>query len=292
MNMVPHPPRLREIINRNTLTPLANAYDALSAKLVERAGFEAVHVGGYNVAASLLGLPDVGYMTMSEMVMALRHIVDSVDIPVVADGDDGYGNHLNTGRLIRELERSRVAGVHIEDQVFPKRCGHMEGKRLIPSAAMVNKIKAALDARVDESFVLVARTDAIAVEGFAAALDRAGSYVEAGADVIFVEAPTTLEQCRVIPRSVSAPTLFNWAYGGKSPELSLDEITDCGFRLAIFPDTLFAVASALEDFYGSLKRTGTIAEYAQRSGMMNFGAFNALIGLDKVAALDRRFGDG
>lgn len=288
--MSAHSTKLREIISRNTLTPIANAYDALSAKLVERSGFEAIHVGGYNISASLLGLPDVGLMTMSEMVSTMRHIVDTVDIPVIADGDDGYGNHLNVGRLIRELERSRVAGVHIEDQVFPKRCGHMEGKRLIPTAAMVNKIKAAVDARTDEDFVLIARTDAIAVEGFDGALERANAYVDAGADVIFVEAPTTLEQCRAIPGNVNAPTLFNWAYGGKSPELSFDQIAQCGYRLAIFPDTLFAVASALEDFYGSLKRTGTIAEYAQRSGMMNFNAFNALIGLDEVAALDRRFG--
>jgi 2-methylisocitrate lyase-like PEP mutase family enzyme len=280
----------REIINRNALTPVANAYDALSAKLVERAGFEAIHVGGYNISASLLGLPDVGLMTMSEMLGTVRHIVDTVGIPVIADGDDGYGNHLNIARLIRELERSQVAAVHIEDQVFPKRCGHMEGKRLISTAAMANKIKAAVDARADESFTLIARTDAIAVEGFAAALDRAGSYVEAGADVIFIEAPTTREQCREIPRGVDAPTLFNWAYGGKSPELGFDEIAACGFRLTIFPDTLFAVASALTDFYGSLKRTGTIAEYAQRSSMMNFNAFNTLIGLDEVAALDRRFG--
>ncbi len=283
--------RLRQIIRGDNLTPLANAYDALSAKLVERAGFSALHVGGYNISASLLGLPDVGYMTMTEMLGVVRRIAETVDIPVVADGDDGYGNHLNVGRLIRELEAAGVAGVHIEDQVFPKRCGHMEGKRLVPTAAMVSKIKAAVDARTNPNVVLIARTDAIAVTGFSSALDRAAAYVEAGADVIFVEAPTTEDEVAAIPRSINAPTLFNWAYGGKSPMLSFERIAEHGYRLVIFPDTLFAVATALSELYASLKSTGTIAAYAERTKMMDFDAFNQLLDLDRVAVLDRRFGD-
>ena len=248
-------------------------------------------MGGYNISASLLGLPDVGYMTMTEMLGVVRRIAETVDIPVVADGDDGYGNHLNVGRLIRELEAAGVAGVHIEDQVFPKRCGHMEGKRLVLTAAMVSKIKAAVDARTDPNVVLIARTDAIAVTGFSSALDRAAAYVEAGADVIFVEAPTTEDEVAAIPRSINAPTLFNWAYGGKSPMLSFERIAEHGYRLVIFPDTLFAVATALSELYASLKSTGTIAAYAERTKMMDFDAFNQLLDLDRVAVLDRRFGD-
>ena len=191
--------KLRGLIAGDELVPIVGAYDALSARLVERAGFEVMHVGGYNLSASHLGLPDVGYLTLSETVDLAGRIAANTNLPVIADGDDGYGNHLNVGRLISELERAGLAGVHIEDQVFPKRCGHMAGKRLVPAETFVQKIKAAVDARRDGDFVIIARTDAIAVEGFEQAIERANLYGDAGADVVFVEAPETEAQAAAVP---------------------------------------------------------------------------------------------
>ena len=196
--------KLRALIAGDGLVPIVGAYDALSARLVERACFEVMHVGGYNLSAAHLGLPDVGYLTLSETVDLAGRIAANTALPVIADGDDGYGNHLNTGRLIFELERAGLAGVHIEDQLFPKRCGHMAGKRLVAPAAFEQKINAAVDARRDDDFTIIARTDAIAVEGFEQAIERANLYAEAGADVVFVEAPESEDQVSVVKKFETA----------------------------------------------------------------------------------------
>jgi 2-methylisocitrate lyase-like PEP mutase family enzyme len=271
------------------IIPLAGTYDAFSAKLAQRAGLPVAYVSGYCVSASLLGMPDVGYLTLPEILGVARSITAQVDIPVICDGDDGYGNHLNAGRLIRELERAGVAGVQMEDQVSPKRCGHMKGKRVVPMRDMVAKIRAAVDTRHDEDFVVIARTDAIAVENFEAAMERAHAYAEAGADVIFLEAPETLEQAHAIPAAFDQPTVFNWAWGGRSPLPTTAEVEAMGYKFLLCPDTIFAVTRTLLDVYGEVARTGTYAGVTDR--MSSFDEFNDIIGLTEVAELDRKYGD-
>ncbi|MBT3627596.1 MAG: oxaloacetate decarboxylase [Rhodospirillaceae bacterium] len=281
--------KLRGLIERDGLVPIVGAYDALSARLVERAGFKVMHVGGYNLSASHLGLPDVGYLTLSETVDLAGRIAANTSLPVIADGDDGYGNHLNIGRLIRELERAGLAGVHIEDQVFPKRCGHMAGKRLVAADAFVQKIKAAVDARHDSDFTIIARTDAIAVEGFEQAIERANLYAEAGADVVFVEAPEDEDQAAAVPGAVTRPALYNWCYGGKSPLLPAERVANMGYKFILFTDALYAVSKCLIELYDEIKKNGTYLGYAER--MLPFDAFNELLDLDKVAALDDKYRD-
>jgi len=280
--------KLRGLIARDELVPIVGAYDALSARLVERAGFEIMHVGGYNLSASHLGLPDVGYLTLSETVDLAGRIAANTNLPVIADGDDGYGNHLNIGRLISELERAGLAGVHIEDQVFPKRCGHMAGKRLVAAEGFEQKIKAAVDARRDGDFVIIARTDAIAVEGFEQAIERANRYTEAGADVVFVEAPENEEQAAQVPGAVARPALYNWCYGGKSPLLPAERVAEMGYKFILFTDALYAVSKTLIELYDEIKRTGTYLGYSER--MLPFDEFNELLDLNKVAALDEKYG--
>jgi len=265
------------------------AYDALTARLIERAGFECVYVGGYALSATQLGLPDVGLLTMTEMLQSVRRICAAIDLPVIADGDTGYGNHVNTDRLIRELERAGAAGVHLEDQAFPKRCGHMEGKRLDSIQAMADKIAAAADARSDSDFLIVARTDAIAVEGFEAALERAERFRQAGADVLFVEAPISNEQIAEIPRRLRAPAWFNASWDGKSPLPALSDLGSMGYRLVVYPDTVFAATRAVTRLLASIRDSGT---YGDAGALTGFAEFNELAGLPRVAELDRRFGHG
>lgn len=280
--------RLRRLVTAERATLAVGAYDTLSARLVERAGFPVVYVGGYGLSAAHLGLPDVGFLTMTEMLDAVRKICGAVDVPVVADGDTGYGNHLNTDRLIRELERAGAAGVHIEDQAFPKRCGHMEGKRLAPRQAMIDKIRAATDARRDPAFVIIARTDAIAVRGFDDAIDRGRAYLEAGADIIFVEAPENHFQITEVPKRIPGPTLFNASWDGKSPLPPLSELEALGYRLVIFPDTIFAATRGVMRMLDDLKTNGQYTRAAAE--LTGFGEFNELVGLGRVEALDSRYG--
>jgi 2-methylisocitrate lyase-like PEP mutase family enzyme len=278
---------LRALMAEGGLIPLAGVFDALSAVLLQQAGLPVAYVSGYCMAAARLGLPDVGYLTLTEVVETAARIADRVDIPVICDGDDGYGNHLNIGRLIRALERAGIAGVQLEDQVSPKRCGHMAGKRVVPQAQMVAKIQAAVDTRRDADFIIIARTDALAVTGYGDALDRAHAYAEAGADVIFVEALATPEQMAEVPRIIARPTVFNWALGGKSPTPPAADIAAMGYRFIQNPDTVFAVTKILSELYAEVKRAGTYAAMADR--MTVFDEFNRIIGLDQVAALDAKY---
>jgi len=286
MSRIPHTTTLRRLIEQPRAIPVVGAYDALTARLVERAGFEAVYVGGYALSATQLGLPDVGLLTMTEMLDSVRRICAAIDVPVIADGDTGYGNHVNTDRLIRELERAGAAAVHLEDQAFPKRCGHMDGKRLDSTQAMVDKIAAAADARHDPDFIIVARTDALAVDGFDAAIERAARFREAGADVLFVEAPTTVEQIAAIPKLLPGPNWFNASWDGKSPLPSLQSLDAHGYRLVIYPDTVFAAVKAVSRLLETIRDTGG---YGNADLLTGFQEFNALAGLDRVAALDRRY---
>lgn len=238
--------RLRELINRPEILSAPGAYDAFSAKMVEKVGFEAVYMSGFGVAASVLGMPDIGFVTMTEMVNSAKHMADAVNIPVIADADTGYGNHLNVLRTIEEYERAGVAAVQIEDQVMPKRCGHMEGHKLISAEEMAAKIRAAVRARKDPDLVLIARTDAISAEGFDEAIKRGNLYREAGADLLFIEAPTQVEQLARIPKLINGPTLVNLA--PKTPYLHVSEYEKMGFALAIYPPV------SITCIYPTLKR--------------------------------------
>lgn len=267
---------------------IVGVYDALSAKIADTFGFDWLHVGGYNISASRLGVPDVGLLTLAENLEATRRIVDATSRPVLVDGDDGYGNYLNVMRLVREVEAAGAAGIHLEDQVLPKKCGHMAGKRVVPAADFVAKIAAFVDSRKSERFLLFARTDALAVEGFDAAIERANQYLEAGADVIFIEAPTSHEQAAAIPRLVKGPVLYNWVFGGKSPLIPLAQLADLGFSYCLQADVLYAVAHALCGYFRDLRDTRSYGESAAR--MLSFDEFNGIVGLSAVIAAEARYG--
>jgi 2-methylisocitrate lyase-like PEP mutase family enzyme len=255
---MPMTPRqmMRTLIAGRGYTMAPGAYDALTARLVEQAGFEAVYLtgGGYSRAN---GYPDLGLLTLSENVRFIGLTVEAVGIPVIADADTGYGNAINVIRTVREYEKSGVAAFHIEDQVSPKKCGHYEGKEVISTAEMVGKIHAAVDTRQDPDLVIIARSDARAVEGLQAAIDRVNAYLEAGADVGFVEAPQNVEELRIVGRSVRGPALVNVFEGGKTPMLPADELDTMGFRLGIYPSqTHRAAIRAAQRLLAALKEDG------------------------------------
>jgi carboxyvinyl-carboxyphosphonate phosphorylmutase len=291
--LVPRPAgaaRLRELLGGPELVLAPGAFDAWSARLVEQAGFPAVYMTGFGTSASRLGRPDVGLVTMNEMADHARRIVEAVEVPVIADADTGYGNPINVIRTVQEYERAGVAGLHIEDQVAPKKCGHMEGKQVIPAEEMADKVRAAAAARTSPDLVLIARTDARAVEGLEPTLDRARLYREAGADVLFVEAPQSEEEiARVAEALGDAPLLFNWAEGGKTPPVSAAWLQELGFRLAIFPiSTLLAATQAMQGVLEVLRREGTPA--TALGGLPSFGTFLDLVGLPEIRELEARFG--
>ena len=247
---------LRGLIARDGYTMVPGAYDTLTARLVEAAGFDAVYLtgGGYSRAS---GYPDLGLLTVVENVHFIGLTVEAVGIPVIADADTGYGNAINVIRTVREYEKSGVAGFHMEDQVAPKKCGHYEGKEVIPLGEMVGKIKAAVDTRRDVTMVIIARSDARAVEGLQAAIDRVNAYLEAGADVGFVEAPQSVEELRIVGRGVNGPNLVNVFEGGKTPMQSAAELEEMGFRLGIYPSqTHRAAIRAAQRVLAALKEDG------------------------------------
>jgi 2,3-dimethylmalate lyase len=283
--------RLRELLAGPGLIVAPGAYDALSARLIAQAGFSVVYMTGFGTAASILGQPDVGLLTMSEMVSRAAALAAVVgDLPLIADADTGYGNPINVRRTIREYERAGVAGLHIEDQVWPKKCGHMEGKQVIPMDEMVQKIRAAIDARKDPDFVIIARTDANAVYGLEDAIQRGLAYREAGADVIFIEAPRSIEELRTIAQAFPGiPLLFNWAESGKTPALSLDEISTLGYKLVLFPvSMLFAATHAMLGLLEVFKQGQTSTPFAER--MVTFSQFTDQVGLPEIQALEDRYG--
>jgi carboxyvinyl-carboxyphosphonate phosphorylmutase len=265
------------------------AYDAMSALLVEQAGFPAVYMTGFGTTASLLGRPDIGLLTMSEMTAAARRIVSAVDIPVIADADNGYGNAINVMRTVREYEAAGVAAIHLEDQTSPKRCGHMEGKEVIPAGTMAGKVEAAVAAREDPDFVIIARTDARAVEGFDAALERARRYRDAGADMLFLEALRTDAEIEAAAAAFpDTPLLFNWVEGGKTPPTSLARLTELGYRLVIFPvSTLLAATSAVQNVLAELAEAGTPTDAAQPMPALN--DFFTTVGLPDMLDLGKRY---
>jgi len=281
--------RLRELLDAGGTILAPGAFDPLAARLVEEAGFPAVYMTGFGTSAALLGRPDVGLLTMTEMVGNAGRIADCVDIPVIADADTGYGNPLNVIRTISAYETAGVAAVHIEDQVAPKKCGHMEGKLVIPAEEMAQKIRAAADAKTQPEFMIIARTDARAVEGLEAALDRARLYRAAGADALFIEALTSEQEAAEAARAFpDVPLLFNWAEGGKTPPLSLDRLRELGYRMVIFPiSTLLAATDAMRRILREIAQAGTPA--AALPELPSFGEFCDFIGLPDVRAAEQRY---
>jgi 2-methylisocitrate lyase-like PEP mutase family enzyme len=265
------------------------AYDALTARLIESAGFPVVYMTGYGTSAALLGQPDVGLLSMAEMVENARRIVQAVSVPVIADADTGYGNPLNVARTVRAYEAAGVAGLHIEDQVAPKRCGHMAGKQVIPAAEMVAKLRAAVDARRDPDLLIIARTDARAVNGLDDALERGERYRAAGADMLFIEAPESEAEVEAVARRFpDVPLLYNWAETGRTPPLPLERIAGLGFKLVIYPVTLlFAATHAVMRVLDTLHRDGTAL--AAAGDLIRFSDFNTLIGLPAVQEMEQRY---
>jgi methylisocitrate lyase len=273
--------QLRKLIKKKGIIVAPGVYDCISARLAEKAGFELVTITGAGITASVLGYPDMGLITMTEVLNQVRNIVKSVHIPVFADCDTGYGNPLNVYRTVQEFEDAGVAGLFIEDQVFPKRCGHFEGKHLIPTEEMVKKIEAALDARKDPDLVIMARTDARAIYGLNKAIERARVYVKAGADIIFIEAPQTVEELRKVAKSVNVPTMANMVEGGKTPLVSVQELEEMGFKFVVFSGSAQKIAiRAMQELFCTLKATGRldsilnkIASLSERSEMLELSKF-------------------
>lgn len=259
------------------------AYDALSALLIEQAGFEAVYLSGAAIAYTQLGRPDVGLVSASQVGDVVARVRDRVNIPLIVDIDTGFGNALNVQQTVRQFERLGANALQLEDQTAPKRCGHLQGKDLISAAEMAGKVRAAADARAHNSTLIIARTDALAVEGIGAALDRAEAYLAAGADVLFVEAPQSLDDLRSIARRFSSrvPLLANMVEGGKTPLLSAAQLDDMGFRLVITPGAMVrAFAYMAQEFLRGLKANGSTASYRER--MLDFQAINSVIGLPEL----------
>lgn len=251
--------KLRSLLAEERYLIAPGIFDPLSARLAELAGFELVYASG-GAFSRAHGMPDLGLLSLAEVVHGLALAVDAIDIPLIADADTGYGNALNVVRTVREFERAGVSGFHIEDQVAPKKCGHYEGKSVVPTAEMVGKIKAAVDARRDEDLVVIARSDARAVEGLQAAIDRVNAYLEAGADVGFVEAPQSAEEMATVARELNGPALANIFEGGKTPALPARELEAMGFRLGIYPSQAHRAAiAAVKRVFDVLRADGDTA---------------------------------
>jgi len=275
--------QLRQLLAGPGYVITPGAYDTLTARLVQLAGFESVYLtgGGYSRAN---GYPDVGLLTMTEVVQWIARTVDTVEIPVIADMDSGYGNAVNVVRSVREYEKTGVAAFHLEDQISPKKCGHYEGKQLVTKAEMVGKIKAAVDTRRDQDMVIIARTDARAVEGLQAALDRMNAYLDAGADVGFVEAPQNAQELAAIPKAFSKPALANIFEGGKTPPLPRRELEAMGYRIGIYPSqTHRAAIAASKKMLAVLKRDGDtaaieseLATFMDREDAVNSAGWRAI----------------
>lgn len=280
---------IRSLLNdkREFLT-LPGVFDALSAKIAEKIGYPAIFQTGYGSAAALLGMPDFGLLHAGETIDNARRIIKAVSIPVIVDIDTGYGNPLNVQRIVRDLEEMGAGGVFLEDQVWPKRCGHMTGKDVIPGEEFVPKLRAAIDARRSKEFIIVARTDARATLGLLEAIRRGIEYYEIGADVIFVEAPRTLRELREISSKIDAPLVANMIEQGVTPILSSHQLKKIGYKIAVFPlSGLYTSAFALRDVFTELMRTGSTKNSRRR--MVTFDDFNRLVGLSGYMNLAKKY---
>jgi methylisocitrate lyase len=280
---------LRSLLeNKKEFLNLPGVFDALSARIAEKIGYPAIFQTGYGSAAALLGMPDFGLLNAGETIDNARRIIKSVSIPVIVDIDTGYGNPLNVWRMVRDLEDIGAGGVFLEDQVWPKRCGHMTGKDVIPTKEYISKLRAAIDARRSKEFVIVARTDARATLGLSEAIQRGIEYYMSGADVIFVEAPLTLKELREVPSKIDAPLVANMIEQGITPNLSSHELKKMGYRIAVFPlSGLYSATFALRDVFTELMRTGSTKRSQRR--MVTFDNFNRLVGLSGYMGLAKKY---
>jgi methylisocitrate lyase len=277
--------RLQQLLNNEEILIAPGAHDALTAKIVEQVGFNAVYLTGYGQAASHLGQPDVGLMTMTEMLSRVNNMASAVKIPVICDGDNGFGNVVNVMRTVREYEKAGAAAIQLEDQVNPKKCGHMTGRQVIPTEEMVEKIKAAVAARTDPDFVIVARTDARTVFGIDEAISRGKAYENAGADVIFIESPESVEEMKKITASFKVPVLANMVEGGRTPLLPAKQLQEMGYKIVIYPTaSTYFTAQAMMDLMKEIMAKGTTKHLIEK--MIPFSEFNNLIGLPKIREIE------
>lgn len=280
--------KLRECIKTPGIVVVPGATDALTAKIIEKAGFDVIYATGAGISNTQFGLPDMGLITMTEMLERVKHIVDSVDVPVIADVDTGFGNAVNLIRTVKEFEAIGVAGIQIEDQVTPKKCGHFEGKSVIDTREMVKKIEAVVNHRKNNEFVIIARTDARAVYGLDEAISRGQAYFNAGADVIFIEAPVSREELQVIAEAIKAPLVANMVEGGVTPVLSVQELQELGYKMALFANTAMRVgAKAILDAMKVLKETGITSSLDKK--MLSWEERQSLVGYPFYQELEKKY---
>jgi 2-methylisocitrate lyase-like PEP mutase family enzyme len=282
--------RLRQAISDRRALLVPGAANALTARIIEDQGFEAIYLTGAGLANTELGVPDIGIVSLTEVARATAAIAGATTLPLIVDADTGFGNAINVAHAVRTLERAGAAAIQLEDQTFPKRCGHFAGKELIPAAEMVGKVKAAVDARSSADCLVIARTDARAVEGLEAAIARAESYAEAGADATFVESPESLAELAEIPRRLGVPQVANMVVGGKTPLVTRDELAAMGFGLVLYANAaLQASVLAMQEVLGALRRDGSLAAVGNR--LVSFAERQRLVGKAEWDALEARFAD-
>ena len=284
---------LRNRLGEKKILVVPGVYDAFGAIMAERAGFEALYLSGASIAYTKLGSPDIGLITLNELESVVGNVCERSALPIIVDADTGFGNALNVQRTIKLLERAGAAAIQIEDQSLPKRCGHLDGKTLVNAVEMNGKIKAALDARSNNDTVIIARTDAISVEGYDLAMERAAGFVESGADILFIEAFQNVKQIAgAVERfGNQIPLLVNMVEGGKTPMLPAEELETMGFSVVIFPGGLVrAIAHTAEQYFASLKEMGSTREYQNK--MFNFEELNELLGTDRILEAGKQYGDG
>ena len=280
--------KFRQLLNQPGIIQAPGSYDCLTAKLIQQAGFPAVYMTGAGTSVAQLGYPDLGLATMTDMIANAASITDILDVPLIADADTGYGGILNVRRTVRQYERAGVAAIHIEDQEIPKRCGHLDDKKVISTEDMVQKIRAAVDSRTDDDFTIIVRTDSIAVTGWEDAMVRCEEYIKAGADALFVEALRTPEEVEQVGKNISVPLLYNFVESGKSPLLSAADLEKFGFKIVIYPaSALLAVTRVVEKIMAQLKETGTTAHLID--DMVSLEACFEVVGLSEMLAEDAQF---
>jgi carboxyvinyl-carboxyphosphonate phosphorylmutase len=279
---------LRRLLSKGSILVVPAAFDMISAKLIEGAGFEAVYLSGFGQSASHLGLPDAGLMTFSEMLERVHNMARALRVPLLADGDTGYGNVLNVRRTVQEFEQAGAAAIQLEDQEMPKKCGHTEGRRVIEAREMVRKIEAAVESRRSDDFLIIARTDARSSLGLEEAIARGKLYEEAGADIIFVESPQTEEELRTVAENIEKPTMANMVEGGKTPLVPVRELERMGFSIVAFAVTCLLVATgAMKRAVEILKREGTTQ--GLMDAMMSFEEFNSFIGFPEIRSFEAKY---
>ena len=283
--------KLRTLLKKDEILVAPGAHDVLTARIIEKEGFNAVYMTGYGTSASLLGKPDAGLLTMTEMAQRASNIAEAVNIPVIADGDTGYGNAVNVMRAVREYEKAGIACIQLEDQVAPKKCGHMMGREIISKGEMIGKIKAACDARRDQDFMIMARTDARTTHGIQEAIERGKAYEEAGADILFIESVESIEEMKMVTSSFNVPVLANMLENGRTPLLTVKELEDIGYDLVIFcVSSIYISAKAVQDLMKIIKSEGTTKSAI--NNMITFEEFNKLVGLPEIRQIEKKYSTG